>query len=244
MAGFGLSPLDHLDEAFIAIGSGPRALTINGTDFGGALPSRPIPLVELKQLLLRKATPFEVRDAVVAEMIYRASADENWAVGIAGVLLPGLRRVAARLTRGYPGDPHCVDAEVIAGFFEALACCHPDRPRVSTNLLWAAYRCGHKLSHRDVVQARHCADTSAAIAPARRADHPDFVLARAVREGVISTLDAEVISATRLDSLPFARCAEQLGCSVASLRRRRSRAEARLVPYLRDAANSPCPISG
>ncbi len=241
---FPISPLGRLEEAFLSLAVRKPALTLDGSDFGDPLPPGPTSLLELRVLLLRRSTPFHIRDAVIGELVRRASWDEDWAVAVAGLLLPGLRRVAGKLTRRYPADTHCVDAAVIAGFFDALKTCDPNRSRIAAALVWAACRRGHELSRGDREYAAHTVEADVEIGPVPLADHPDLVLARAVGERVISAVDAELIAATRLAHLSFESCAEQLDTTVGALRRRRSRAERKLVPYLRTQIREACPISG
>src|SRR5579875_1632352 len=86
------SPFDTLEKAFDLLVSGPRPLALDGTGIAG-LPDRPIPLDELKARLLHPSTPFPARDVIVGELVSRAKAQGGaWTIGVAGVLLPGLRR--------------------------------------------------------------------------------------------------------------------------------------------------------
>ena len=73
-----------------------------------------------------------------------------------------------------------------------------------------------------------------ATAPPRPWGHPDFVLADAVAQGVISAAEAELISVTRLDSVPLTTAARQLGVPYDAARMRRSRAEDRVAQAIRD----------
>ena len=62
--------------------------------------------------------------------------------------------------------------------------------------------------------------------------HPDFVLARAVAEKVITADEAELIGSTRLEDHPLATAAAQRGLSYAAAAQARRRAEHRLAAYL------------
>lgn len=64
--------------------------------------------------------------------------------------------------------------------------------------------------------------------------HPDLVLAEAVAAGVITTAEAQLIGATRLDGVSTEVMAARLGTSVDGVRKRRVRAEGRLVAVLRE----------
>ncbi len=93
------SPFDTLEKTFDLLTTGPRPLALDGTGLPG-LPDRPVPLGELKARLLHPSTPFAIRDAIVGELVARAQAEGGrWSVGLAGVLLPGLRRAVWALTQ-------------------------------------------------------------------------------------------------------------------------------------------------
>ena len=51
--------------------------------------------------------------------------------------------------------------------------------------------------------------------------HPDFVLAAAVRRGVLTAAQAELIGRSRLERIPLARIAAELGVTRSALCHRR-----------------------
>jgi hypothetical protein len=59
------------------------------------------------------------------------------------------------------------------------------------------------------------------------------VLARAVKAGVITVAEAELIGATRLEDADLLVFALAEGCPIDTIRHRRTRAEGRLVRFLR-----------
>jgi hypothetical protein len=121
--------------------TGPAPLAVDGGEIHPELPARPIPLDELRELLLDGRTGNSVRNAALGELVRRAREDRGgWVVGLAGVLLPGLRRVAGRLARDFLGDTADIDAEVLAGFLEALNGLVPSGEHLASRLLWPAYR--------------------------------------------------------------------------------------------------------
>ena len=63
--------------------------------------------------------------------------------------------------------------------------------------------------------------------------YPDFVLAAAVRCGVLTAAEAELIGRNRLEGVPLARIAAELQVSHSALCHRRRRAEARLTQAIR-----------
>lgn len=226
------TPIGIVDAAFQDLCA--RPLTLDGEALGRGLPARAIPLDEMQACLLSRATSFETRDAVVAELIRRYHIDgDDWGIALAGVLLPGVRLVAARLARGFPGDTDCIDAAVLAGFFDAAASCSLDGRRLSAHLLWAAFREGHAIRIQDVVAAQYRSKQPIGVGVLRPSGHPDFVLARAVAAEVITTAEADLIGATRLDGVSLASIAKRDGVSIPTVRRRRQRAEARLIAFIR-----------
>jgi len=228
------TPIGIVDAAFQDLCTRPKPPTLDGAALGNGLPARAVALDELQALLLDRATSFETRDVVVAELIRRYHIDgDDWGIALVGVLLPGLGGVAARLARGYPGDTDCIDAAVVAGFFDAAGSCSLDGDRLSAHLLWAAFREGYDIRMQDVTAAQHRSARPVGVGVLRPAGHPDFVLSRAVDADVITAAESELIGSTRLDGVSVAKAARKHGMTAPSLRRRRQRAEARLVAFIR-----------
>ena len=226
------SPFDTLERTFDLLVCPPRPLALDGTGVAG-LPDRPVPLGELKSRLLHPSTPFSVRDAVVGELVARAQAEGGrWSVGLAGVLLPGLRRAAWPLVQACPGRADDIEAETLASFLAAVAQAVPSRPRLASRLCWLARIGAQRLLNAELVEPRPGSDPVSG-APPRPWGHPDFVLARAVRAGVIEPADAELIAATRLDGESVATVAAELGLEYEACRTRRGRAERKLRSYLK-----------
>lgn len=229
------SPLDTLDDAFRILTRPPAPLALDGREVGG-LPPRLIPLDELRSMLLHPSCGYRVRDAAMFWLVCRAQDGPSaWTVGLAGVLLPGLRSAAGRLARGFPGDTADLDAEILSGFVAALPGFDPAGGKVASRLLWAAYRSGHGLRCRERTESARCCHGQRSAPPPPLWSHPDFVLADAAAQGVISKHEAQLIGATRLDDLRVSDIAADLGVSAALLRQRRYRAERRLVAWLTQA---------
>jgi hypothetical protein len=233
---------DTLETSFRFLCRGPAPLAFPGPMFTPGR-RRPVRLVEARELLLWPARMDpDARDRVWAELVRRAQADPTrtgsapWVVGAAGVLLPGLRRVADRLRVGWAGDRDDLDAEILAGFLTALRTLDPASGRLPSRLCWAGYRAGLVLRRRDTDEVRRRATEAEAAAPPRPWGHPDFVLAAAVTAGVITGADADLIGVTRLEGRRVAEAAAELGISRGALLTRRSRAERRLAAAIRGGA--------
>jgi hypothetical protein len=228
------SPYETLEAAFGLLTSGPDPLSLDGRLIGHGLPPRPIPLDELRGMLLHPSVGFAARDAAVAELARRARRDRGAAmVGLAGVLLPGLRRLTTPLARACPGKAADLEAAVLAGLVEAVAGFDEATRRPAASLVWAAVRAAHRLLATDRAWHTRHIPRGLPAEPPRPAGHPDFVLAEAVRVGVLSARDAEVIGETRVGGVRLKALAAAWGVPYGQLKRFRQQAEVRLVAWLR-----------
>lgn len=235
------SPLDQAEAAFRLLVTGPDPLTIDGAVIGCGLPRRRIPLDELG-CMLRHPSASAARDPAWRQIIQHARTGRpEWAIAAVALALPGLRRLAGHLARGYDGDPADLDAELLTAFLEALQSIDPDKPRIALRLWRAARRAGIRLRHADAPYGSRHAPAEDSAAPPPPAGHPDFVLADAVRQGVITTAEADLIGTTRLEGVRLTEAAHRLGISYEAARLRRWRAETRLVEAIREDRLSGMP---
>jgi hypothetical protein len=227
-------PLDTARTAFDWLVTGPAPVSIDGRLFPG-LPPRRVPLHEVRDRLLHRRCPQATRDAVWAHLVLRSRTEgATWTVGCVGVALPALTRTAARLSARFAGDVTDIHAAVLTGFLAELAHLDLRKPRIMLRLRWAAYRAGHTVVRDAFTAPRPSGIGLGSAAPTPPSGHPDFVLARAVAEGVLDATEAELIGATRLEGLPLATAAAARGVSYPTLHQTRRRAEHRLAAYLRD----------
>src|ERR1019366_5777938 len=159
-----------------------------------------------------------------AELVRRArSGSPAWVVGMVGVAMLGLRRAAATLSASYRGDPADLHTEILTGFLAAMRGLDPDdRDRVplASRLCWAAWRAGQALAYADASYAASRRDLSDSYdAPYMPWGHPDFV------RGVLSPAQARLIGRNRLEGIPLAQIAAEMGISHNALCNRRKRAE-------------------
>lgn len=227
--GWPASALDAAQRAFDLLCCPPAPLAFDCRGFPG-LPARVLPLDELRRRLICDDTPRLSRDLVWAELVTRARRDgPGWVVAAAGLAMPGLRRKAGMLARGWHGETADLDAELLAGFLERLSSIDVDAPNICQRLIDAGARAVRR-------SRRHASDMDAvrvmggwSLPPARPWDHPDYVLARAVTAAVIGPEDALLISATRLDDLTLQAVADHLGVTVGTAAAWRRRAEHQLA---------------
>ncbi|MGH9078601.1 MAG: hypothetical protein ACRDYE_00730 [Acidimicrobiales bacterium] len=226
------SPFDSLEECFEELCSGPFPLALDGRPFDG-LPDRLLPLDELKSVLLHPSAPYVLRDAVVGELVDRAQRDGAWMVGLAGVLLPGLRRAAWPLCHACLDRAADVESEMLASLVAAVRGADSNRPRLAAHLTWQAHGGGKKLVRAELAESARPAFHPVSAAPPRPWGHPDLVLVKAVEHGVLCAEDADLISATRIGGMPMERAAIGLGIGYAAARKRRSRAERAIAGWIR-----------
>jgi len=228
----GLLPLDTARSAFNWLVTGPDPVSVEGRLFPG-LPHRPMPLNELRERLLRRRCGQVTRDAVWAHLVLRSRTEgATWTLGCVGVALPALTTIVAALTARFAGDPSDIHAAVLTGFVTELARVDLRKPRVMLRLRWAAYRAGHAVLREALDAPVPSGNRFRSTEPAPAWGHPDFVLARAVAENVITADEAELIGSTRLEDHPLAAAAAQRGISYAAAAQARRRAEHRLAAYL------------
>ncbi|GAB1641543.1 hypothetical protein [Krasilnikovia sp. MM14-A1259] len=221
------SLLDAIEYRFRLTGQRPDPLSVDGRALGHGLPRRPIALVELSSILMHPSCSPEAADAAWRLLVTNArTGAERWIVGAVGVALPGLRRRAHHLWKLSAGD---VDAALIAQFMQALASVDITKPSVVTRLLNAAFS-----KARSELDRREPASGEVSFVPESRVpttglNHPDFVLVRAVRAGVITAQEADLIGATYLESANVGEYAERVGRSYWQVYRQRGAAVQRLV---------------
>lgn len=234
----------------------PHPVTVAGAEIDG-LSDRPIPLDELRTLMLDPGTGTAVRDAVWSYLLTRSRRDgPTWTVACAGMALPMLAGVYRECVPRSVGDRDDIASEIVAGFVAALATIDLARPGLVSALRWAALRAGlgaireavdapiphpHDRLLADVLNtpiAGSDAETATtarrweSAPPPARSAHPDLVLAAAVADGVITTSEAELIGETRLQGVALGAVAERAGRTVGAVTMRRLRAEMRLVDHL------------
>lgn len=225
----GPASLHAVATAFNSLTRGPAPLSLDGAAVRCGLPRRPIPLDELRTILLRSSSGRVCRDAAWRRLVLNARGEgPAWVVGAAGVALPALRKMTAELSEGYRGDRGEVGSAVLAGFVEALTRIDVDRPGVITRLRWAAYRAGLKVRYREGIPSMPLPPLESAPPPAPWG-HPDLILLDALTKGVLSPVQVELIGRTRLEDRPMKQVAAELGIGYEAACKARQRGEARLT---------------
>lgn len=228
------SPLADLERAFRLATRPPALLALDGVAIGCDLPSGPLPLDELRRLLLHGHLSYAMKDRALGLAATRAqTGDDLWKVGLAGLLMPGLKHVARRLRRAPGVDPTEVGPEVVVALLEAIAEVDPERERLAARLCWATYRRAARalgVRRRNAWEPVWPMDKPPGSAVP--STNPEEVIARALNAGVITVDDAELIAQTRLEGQRVIDVAASLAVPASRLQKRRERAESRLTEYL------------
>lgn len=229
-------PFDLLECTFRSLCNSRRPLSLPGDIVGS---DRRMDLYELRESLLCHGVPFSVRDAVLGDLVRRASTDgEPWGTGIAGVLLPGLRAKVGPLARAYPWLRGELESEAILGLLDALPRSAPTRPRIASRLIWAARTRAARMLTEELADRRRCEPRPMPLAVPHvdrvRATHADIALGRACGAGILTRDEAELIGETRISGVPTREYAERVGEPYGSVRMRRLRAERRLADWIYD----------
>jgi hypothetical protein len=213
------------DRAFELLTCEPHPLSLDCRDLPD-LPEADLALGELRGLLMRDETSLETRDAVWRRLVIRArSGEPAWRVAAVGMAMPGLRRMAGLLARGWHGDSGDRDSEMITGFLDRLADIDLNHTRIVGKLIDAAARAVKRAQERESAAETVRAPATWSIPPRQPFDHPDWVLARAVAAGVIGPEESQLISCTRLEAQAVETVADALGVSAAVAAAWRRRAE-------------------
>jgi hypothetical protein len=225
-------PLDTARDAFQWLVTGPEPMAIHGGRFAG-LPRRLVPLDELRDRLMSKQCPFRTRDDIWAHLVLQSRAHgAAWTVACVGMALPSLASSARWLAARYRGDRADVHAAVLTGFLETLATVDLTDPGIVVRLHFAARRAG-QAALEESLDAPLPAGSDYRFAVSRPpSGHPDLVLAQAVGEQILTPIEAELISATRLGETTMTDWAQAHGTALKTAFKVRDRAEDRLVSWL------------
>jgi len=229
---FATGPFDTVESSFRLLCADPDPLALPAGAVAG-LAGRPVPLDELRARLLHPSARHATRDAVLGLLLARARAERGpWLVGLAGLLLPGLRTAVASLTAVCPGKSADIEAEALVGLLEGIARTEPGHPRTAARLCWLARNRARRLVRAELAEAARPGLDPVSAEPPRPYGHPDLVLARAVEEKVICAADAALVGDTRLGLLDLTEAASALGIDYKTAHQRRRRAETALAAWL------------
>ncbi|GGL42609.1 hypothetical protein [Planomonospora parontospora] len=225
-------PLDVAEKAFRLLVAGPRPLAVDGAVLGHGLPARAIPVDELRAILLHPSCGRTTRDEVWRHLITHARTHRGaWMVAAVAVAMPLLRRLTKTLSETLRMEREDLEAEVLTCFMEALE---------RVNLAWThpllrlarLTQCAVLRTHPDR-EPQAAAEPDLAGQPLSCPDgHVDLLLAGAIRQGILTADMAQILGVTRLENIPLSLYCRREGLDYVTTRKRRQRAEARLVAAL------------
>lgn len=220
-------------EVFALATDEPTDLFLSRGDVPGparpGLPAGRILLPVLRRLLLRPDASAATRDGVWQVLIGRArTGGPMWMVAVVGMALPGLRRAVRVLSLGFDGDLDDLESAVLEGFLTELARVDLTARGLCGRLIRAGHRAGLRQVYQDAPAWAAGGSGFASQTPPTPWGHPDFVLADAVRAGVLSRQEAWLIGVTRLEDTPIDQIAAAWGERTNTLVVRRHRCEHRL----------------
>lgn len=226
-------PLESARSAFEWLVTGPEPLSIDGRFFPG-LPSRRVPVDEVRELLLNPDLPLVAVDLVWGHLVTRSrDKGDAWTVACVGVALPALFAIAYELGARFAQDHSDLQAAILTGFLSAVANVDLARPSVMWRLRCAALREGHLFLREALERPTPWEEAFHSREPRRPWGHEDIVLARAVAEGVLTDAQAALIGATRLEpEYTLHHAAADWGVSYEAIAKFRRRAEHRLAAWL------------
>ncbi|MFI6132708.1 hypothetical protein [Micromonospora sp. NPDC051141] len=234
------SPLHAAQVAFEALTGDPDPLTIDcdlvNPDGDLNVPAGVLPLTQVREWLLQRPRDVQARDAVWAELIRKARLDgPRWVIAAVGMAMPVLRRYTRQLAAGYGGDLDDLEAEILAGFLAALR----DRADLAQPAPYAAlcrfgWRAGFTLrqqasEYTTVDDVEHLTGPRT---PRMPYGHPDVLVNRAVRLGVIDAEDEFPWIEVRLGRKSVENVAAGLGITAAAMRMRLGRIDTRIAEAL------------
>ncbi|MBU8857734.1 MULTISPECIES: hypothetical protein [unclassified Micromonospora] len=234
------SPLDAVQVAFEALTGDPDPLTVDcdlvNPDGDLHVPAGVLSLTAVRDWLLAHPRDVQARDAVWAELVRKARLDgPQWVIAAVGMAMPVLRRYTRQLAAGYRGDLDDLEAEILAGFLAALR----DRVDLAQPAPYAAlcrsgWRAGFTLcqqasEYTTVDDVEHITGPRT---PRMPYGHPDVLVNRAVRLGVIDAEDEFPWIEVRLGRKSVETVAAGLGITTAAMRMRLGRIDTRIAEAL------------
>jgi hypothetical protein len=174
----------------------------------------------------------DLRDRVVAFLCLQATHDDRAALLLLWLHLPGLWEVVDGVRPGPAADPEELDAELLFGFWQAAQ--GATRPNwISSRLMTRAY--WRRWEARRQANAHYSQCTPEDLNPqAITFGEASDAIWEAHRADVITEIEAWLVEVTRLVGASDREAAHELGISRNAARKRRLRAEARLVAWILD----------
>lgn len=185
--------------------------------------------------------PRRAKDSALAALCMEAThGDKSAETLLLWLMLPGLLRMRRRLASWNALDRDDLDAELLAGVWEAAAAIEPVTANAAARLLDRARRRAQAAIRQAADWAgrteRLTRDVEESTGAEARASDVDGVLAEAVRAGAISAVEADLFRASRTTVRELR---SRLGVTESAVRNRRRRAKRRLLAWLASTSLIP-----
>lgn len=228
-----LSLLCEIESSFVAIA--PTHLTLHGAHVHPLLEERTYSLLELREVLLDRATPNQVRDAFWRHTMRAARRSQDWMIGALSLAMPMLRGCVGRASRGLDQDSvQFIEAELVAFTIRQIRTMTLDHGALGYYLLCRVRRAA--LTERKRAVAAQRGWGSAEVTDLEDAPEAtrscESVLEALVRAGSLAAADAELIARTRLEKVSLVALSTETGVGYKTLAKRRQRAETRIASAL------------
>jgi DNA-directed RNA polymerase specialized sigma24 family protein len=189
---------------------------------------------ELVGSLRRLRGDHDAENAILAALLREARTDPLAARVVLQALLPGLKRLASRLLHSAAERDELWSLLLAHGWERIRSYPLERRPRrIAANLLLdTAHATLATLAAERRSHAQAGVLETTTTEPVAAADEVEVVLARAVRAGALSREEAVLILQTRIEGVPLASIAAGGAVAYEALRKRRRRAERRLLLFL------------
>ena len=244
------SALAVAERVFLLLQRGPTPLSLDPRELCAADPSfdpvesgvdalardEPVSLWSLREMIVGGQLPLPVINQTWSVLVHGVRAHgESWTVATVGMALPALFGMAKDLG----GSPWRrvsldLDAEILSGFLAGLALVNPTARAIFPFLLRHA-----RVAGLAAIAAHRAAGETTLVAPTdlqglthQPEPSTEQILASAVNAGVLTSADAGLILATRVEGLPAVQVATASRLSYEAMHKRRRRAERRLATYL------------
>ncbi|MFJ8955081.1 hypothetical protein ACIRO1_33790 [Streptomyces sp. NPDC102381] len=234
-----LSPLEEVESAFQQLSCAPGALVLPASLLSAAADGV-LSVAKVRSRLVHPNCTEQTRSRVWAEVLQRrARQGTPWDTVAIAFAVPGLRRAVGRLPRLAELEICEVEQEALAAAAIELATLSGHESEVGLRLVRAGDRAAHRMlygaqrSRRAPVVPLEENTVGAPLYGTGGMAEVIAVVERAVAAGVLSALEAELVTQTRLEKQPMAKAASAVGVSVRSAFRHRAAAEERLAAALR-----------
>lgn len=231
------TPLETIKSAFSQMREMAHEMSLRLPPVAVGPANRVMDLEQVCQILSAKDADSALRNLVWGAVVRKARRRETgWILVAAGLAYPSLVHNSKMLAAGFGGDTVEDQADLVEAFITALGALNDQDPTLrdmGAVASWAAFTAVRRARRREAASPLCAPISSESCAPAPEVGHPDVVLARAVRLGVITADEAEYIGRSRLEDTPIEEILAWAGVSRATFFRARADAETRLVDALR-----------